>query len=534
MQVGDAYDSTETRANQSGSVSYSLLDYWYDYCARNHSHATHAEKEACLKDFINREARFYTNIAGLLDHQLPGAGGAEIETLTVRNFSTFKSQMGWSQVYNTYLKNGKYNQQTGVNGFNRAGYNITANDRLVVTATFKGVSGELHWLIECFNFLTEKQTIINVPQKPQPPTAVTPPPETTNPSLPPTPPTEPGTGTDPKTQTWNVYADALDANGAKVTGTTRQGPVTVDAGSSTTFTIPSVTGYEFKGIELWTYDGQTKLGTGSANGSVYSITPTQHTKVVFRYASTNVGRDMKVYADHLLADGTTVPGTSRQEATVKGGQQHTFTVTIPNGYELTGVEHWSYDGTSRKEGGGGPQMVTGGRYTFTVNDNQRVIFRLKKSEAAEFTVTLVQQYAVEGNSNWSIWETKQITVKKGGSVTIPASIFRDCTLYNVDGANVARGVAYTVSNITSNRTINAYYLSPKDDENYTIEISPAEPGEYKVPGNDHVTVVPEDGGNRRTGDIDGDGTEDTIPAPPYVPAPVLPAPPPGIDDTITQ
>ncbi|MDR2063975.1 MAG: hypothetical protein LBQ02_04315 [Candidatus Nomurabacteria bacterium] len=169
-------DPTMEAANAVSCISFAALYQWYGSV----TDGTKAEREKLFFDAFNAEFRRYPDIRALFEHVAPGTGGAKVVEFKTQPYSEFLKSSGWKAVWNTYYSpaDRSYHQQKKVGRFSKAGYNIPANDRTVGIFGFD-LNGDgktdkwVHALLECFNILTEREVIKNIP-KPTPTPAPTP------------------------------------------------------------------------------------------------------------------------------------------------------------------------------------------------------------------------------------------------------------------------------------------------------------------------------------------------------------------------
>jgi hypothetical protein len=174
-------DPTAEEANAANCVSFAGLKQWWG----SDGYGSKSEKEAAFLAAFNSDFRRYPDLNALFEHVEPGTGGSRAVSFTTQSYSEFLKSSKWSAVWNTYYSpaDKSYHQQKKVGGFDKAGYNIPADDRVVGTFGFD-LDGDgkadkvVHALLECFNILTEREVIKSVP-KPKPVPIPTPAPEPT-------------------------------------------------------------------------------------------------------------------------------------------------------------------------------------------------------------------------------------------------------------------------------------------------------------------------------------------------------------------
>jgi hypothetical protein len=176
-------DPTVEEANAVNCISFAGLRQWYE-ATRD---LPWAEREEAFKEKFNVEFRRYIDLAMLFEHVEPGTGNVKLVDFSAIRYGEFKDFVGWKAVWNTYYSpaDGKFHQQKAVSAFKKAGYNIPANDRIVGIFKFDTdgdgkVDKIVYALLECFNILTERQVIQNVPKpvpNPTPTPTPSPPPD---------------------------------------------------------------------------------------------------------------------------------------------------------------------------------------------------------------------------------------------------------------------------------------------------------------------------------------------------------------------
>lgn len=162
-------------------------------------------------------------------------------------------------------------------------------------------------------------------------------------------------------QASSVAAGTITVNGSSTTTTGTSKSVTVDKGSSVTFSATAATGYTFSGFYTAATDGTevTSPVTLNNNTTYYARFTTNNYNVTANaYYSTNGGTNYSAGS----TGGTVMAGSSAagdtSTASVKYNSSVTLTATPASGYEFVG---WYNSAT------GGSQLSTSTSYTYTLS-----------------------------------------------------------------------------------------------------------------------------------------------------------------------
>ncbi|MCL2094551.1 hypothetical protein FWH13_00270 [Candidatus Saccharibacteria bacterium] len=452
--VGSETDPTRTSANDhNNSVSFIMLDAWY----RTYAHLPHAEREAKMMEYFNSTWRLYPDIATTFNHAAPGNGGKEIVGFTAQPFGTFRNNIGWSAFYNTYFNSTRqsFSQSNRVPGFryNPWNINLTADQRHVGTFTF--ADGQVAYaLIECFNILTERHVIRDVPRDDshRPPGI---------------PPGEGGETPQPQTVTVTVNNYVAQSGATQWTSAGTQ-TFTVNVGSS--HTVPgtfSYGGHTHELIRVNDRDGARGQGftvtvSGNMTLHAYYLRAADATPTPTPPGPTPPPQpqNVTVIMDHVYVSGGNymlVPGTQRDSKTGPINRAMSFNLPRSNDYTISEVREYSSNGQTfiRRHN------ASGTSFSFTPTGNTLLRAVYVRNQPTTVTLTVNNYVAEQGTANWTRAGTTTHTIQVGGSHTIPGTLTHGGhahELHNVDGTNVTRGQSHTISNITANRTVNAYYI----------------------------------------------------------------------------
>ncbi len=222
-----------------------------------------------------------------------------------------------------------------------------------------------------------------------------------------------------KVLTYTITASAGTGGSISPLGTT-----TVNIGASQTYTITPTAGYHIMDV----------LVDGVSVGAVATYTFTNVT------ASHTIAAIFAANSSYIItasagANGTISPGT----VTVLGGANQKFTIAAATGYRVADV---LVDGVS-----------VGARTSYTFYSIQ-----VDHTISASFTLD-VYTITAAADMNGSITPSGTLTVNKGASqtYTITPAAGRQVRSVIVDGANRGAITSFTFTNITANRTINAYF-----------------------------------------------------------------------------
>jgi hypothetical protein len=206
------------------------------------------------------------------------------------------------------------------------------------------------------------------------------------------------------------------------------GTVTVNQGSSQTFTITPNTNYKVAGV---TVDG---LSVGAVGSYTFSNVTAPHT-ISASFAQNITSTTITASAG---ANGSISPSGT---VTVNQGSSQTFTITPNANYKIAGV---TVDGAS---------VGAVGSYTFS---NVTAPHTISASFAQNITSTTITASA---GANGSISPSGTVTVNQGSSQTFtitPNTNYKVAGV-TVDGLSVGAVGSYTFSNVTAPHTISASF-----------------------------------------------------------------------------
>jgi len=275
------------------------------------------------------------------------------------------------------------------------------------------------------------------------------------------------------TFTLDVYTltASADVNGS----ITPSGTITVNKGSSQTYTITPNQGYQVLNV----------IVDGSSKGAVTSYTFTNVT------ANHTINAYFKAITYTITASAGTGGSISPTgTVTVNIGGSQTFTITPTSGYTITDVQ---VDGASAG-------AVT--TYSFTnVTANHTI--------AATFGTNPSYAITASAGANGSISPTGTVTVLGGASqkFTITAAAGYRVADVQVDGASVGAVTSYTFTNVQASHTINAtftlnvYTITAAAD--VTGSITPSGTVTVNKGASQTFTITPNQGYQVRSVIVDG-------------------------------
>lgn len=247
-----------------------------------------------------------------------------------------------------------------------------------------------------------------------------------------------------------VAAGTMTVNGSTTANTATYKSVTVDKGSSVTFSATAATGYTFSGFYTAATDGTevtSPLDPINTNTTYYArFTTNSYNVTANAYYSTNGGSSYSAGS----TGGTVKAGTSAAGATstasVKYKSSVTLTATPASGYEFVG---WYSAAT------GGTQLSTNTSYTYTLSTTGA-----KNVYARFIGETWSLKYGVSGASSWN---SEDMTVSGNtisGSMTLTeGQDFSFQIVKTVGSTNTWYGGKSSYENITSTSFISNKTLS---------------------------------------------------------------------------